>query len=227
MSWDTLEKKRLLAWFAEEAAEPVEGQERIRELQHDRHGHRDAEGEDHPAAPAHGALLAPQRDERQNDADRVERDQQQERQLAQRAFLVDAVGADREESSGEAVHDQRHGEERQQPAAHPQRAPARRALHLQIGDDVARPGEDGQRHRQEEEDRVRVQGGVPFQSREHAPQHVREEEHRQAGEEAPDLEGARLRTGAPPVGQLPPVDDQVDHQRDAGDNRIEIGVDEV
>ena len=211
---------------AEQAAEPIEGKERVRKLQHDRRGHRDAEGEDHPAAPAQGALLAPQRDLRQHDADRIERDQQQERQLAHGAFLVDAVGSDREESADEAVQDQRDGEEGQQPPPHPQRAPPRPSVHLQVGDDVARPREDGQRHHQEEEHRVRIKGEEPFQSREHAPQHVREEEHRQAGEEAPHLQRARSRTGVPPVGQLPPVDDQVDQQRDAGDDRIKIGIDE-
>jgi hypothetical protein len=58
--------------------------------------------------------------------------------------------------------------------------------------------------------------------RKHAPQDVPHEEKQQADEEVPELVRPRARIDAPPIDKLPPVDDQMNDQRDAGDARIEV-----
>ena len=207
---------------AEKAADRIERKEGVSDLDDDRGRHRDSEGEDHLVAPADRAFRAQQLEQRHDRVERVEGDQQRERQLAQRTGLVHALGVDGEEDAGKAVHDQPDCEERHQSAPRPQQVRAQTAVHLQVGGDEARPGIDGQRHRHEEDNRVGVEETTPFQMRKHPPQDIPHEEKQQADEKVSELSRPRARIDVPPIDQVLPVDDQMNNQRDAGDARIEV-----
>ena len=73
-----------------------------------------------------------------------------------------------------------------------------------------------------EENRIGIENMGIFHFGEHAPEDVRHEKRQQADEKAPELARPWAWPGILPVEQLVPVDDDVDRQRDAGDERVEV-----
>lgn len=131
--------------------------EGVAQLDQDRRRHRQADGDEHLAAPPEGARGARHHGQGGHGDVRVERGQQREGRLPHRPGHVLALAVHREEVPREDVHRQRADEERQQHAPHPQQASALPAVHRHVGHDEAGPEVDGQRHRQEEGRRVGVE----------------------------------------------------------------------
>ena len=209
---------------ADQAADRIQRKKGIAELQHDRHGHRDSEDKCHLVAPPHHTLRVQQLYERQRRAEHVECDQQTIHHMAQRTGHIHPLGVDGEEDAGEAVHGQPRGDQRQQPVPAPLQAFPQPAVQFEIDDQIACPGINGQRYHQKENRRVCEDQSRKIESRKYPPQNIRQEKKRQADQKAAAFLRTRKRDGIPPAGQMVPVDDQIDDQRDGGYGRIQTVV---
>ena len=112
---------------AEKASDRIDREERIEELDQNRHKHRNTECEDHHVASAERSFRAQTSKQCQSGSDSIERGQQQERNVTQWTFLIDGLGANLEKTSGEKVHNQRDDEKHKYPETGPQHISAQTA----------------------------------------------------------------------------------------------------